>query len=100
MKKLHSTAAEALEIAKRMQVEACLLTHFSQRYTHVSIVDASFGAISESNFRDASSFPDATTNKHSFSWGIAVDGMLIPLTKQVTAMLHTLSLCVDKLLSK
>lgn len=100
VKKLHSTAAEALEIAKRMQVEACLLTHFSQRYTHVSIVDASFGAISESNSHDASSFPDATTKKHSFSWGIAVDGMLIPLTKQVTAMLHTLSLCVDKLLSK
>ena len=100
-KKLHSTTAEALEVARRMQAEACLLTHFSQRYTHVSIVDAACsGATPESNSSGPSSFPGATTNKHSFSWGVAVDGMMMPLTKQVTAMLHTLSLCVDELLSK
>ncbi|KAL3822664.1 hypothetical protein ACHAXA_001817 [Cyclostephanos tholiformis] len=59
IRKRHSTTAEALNVACNMNAEACILTHFSQRYRHISIVDASSGQ-----------------DSHPFSWGIAYDGMM------------------------
>jgi ribonuclease BN (tRNA processing enzyme) len=81
-KKRHSTATEALNIAEQIQARSCLLTHFSQRYMHVSISDVC---------------TNSTPNHHSFDWGIGVDGMVVPLTKHVTAILHQLSRCVDSI---
>jgi Metal-dependent hydrolases of the beta-lactamase superfamily III len=34
--KMHSTVSEALSVAKRMGVKACILTHFSQRYPRIA----------------------------------------------------------------
>lgn len=81
-KKRHSTATEALNIAEQIQARSCLLTHFSQRYMHVSISDVCI---------------NSTPNHNSFDWGIGVDGMVVPLTKHVTAILHQLSRCVDSI---
>jgi ribonuclease Z len=39
--KKHSTTSEALGIAERMQARACVLTHFSQRYQKVPILERS-----------------------------------------------------------
>ena len=78
VRKWHSTTAEALDVALHMNARACLLTHFSQRYRHISIEDASFG-------RD--SYP--------FSWGVAVDGMMVPLTGRALSGLSRLSQCID-----
>lgn len=41
--KRHSTAAEALEVGRRMQARSILLTHFSQRYQKVAHVDQRAG---------------------------------------------------------
>ncbi|KAF4771296.1 hypothetical protein N7455_007717 [Penicillium solitum] len=37
--KRHSTSSEAIEVGRRMQARAVLLTHFSQRYQKVAFVD-------------------------------------------------------------
>jgi ribonuclease Z len=37
--KRHSTSAEAIEVGRRMQARAILLTHFSQRYQKLTFVD-------------------------------------------------------------
>ncbi|KGO63074.1 hypothetical protein PEX2_042740 [Penicillium expansum] len=37
--KRHSTSSEAIEIGRRMQARAVLLTHFSQRYQKIAFVD-------------------------------------------------------------
>jgi ribonuclease Z len=42
--KKHSTTSEALSIAEGMQARACVLTHFSQRYQKVPILERSEGA--------------------------------------------------------
>ncbi|KAL3803351.1 hypothetical protein HJC23_009315 [Cyclotella cryptica] len=96
VKKRHSTAFEALYVAERIQVEACLLTHFSQRYSHVSIQDACSPVC---DLSDGSSSQGDAKNCHAFACGIAVDGMVLPLTKMATASLYQLSQCVDKLVS-
>jgi ribonuclease BN (tRNA processing enzyme) len=93
VKKRHSTTIEALDVAKRMQAEACLLTHFSQRYKHVSISDAC--AVSGKLEDSLNEMEDG----YSFHWGIGIDGMLVPLTKQAMSSLRQLSGCVDHLLS-
>ena len=77
-RKRHSTTAEALNIAQQIKAESCILTHFSQRYKHVSIKDAS-----------------SNQNSYSFSWGVALDGMMIPLSKRALSSLFRLSQCVD-----
>lgn len=41
--KRHSTAAEALEVGRRMQARSILLTHFSQRYQKIAHVDQRAG---------------------------------------------------------
>lgn len=41
--KRHSTAAEALEVARRMQARSVFLTHFSQRYQKIAHVDQRAG---------------------------------------------------------
>lgn len=41
--KRHSTAAEALEVGRRMQARSILLTHFSQRYQKIAYVDQRAG---------------------------------------------------------
>ena len=78
IKKRHSTTAEALDIAKRIHVESCILTHFSQRYKHISVKDVC-----------------STQESYPFSWGVALDGMMIPLTKRALSKLFRLSQCVD-----
>ncbi|KAG0153867.1 hypothetical protein PDIDSM_1246 [Penicillium digitatum] len=37
--KRHSTSSEAIEVGRRMQARAVLLTHFSQRYQKIAFVD-------------------------------------------------------------
>ena len=81
VRKRHCTTTEALDVAHHMNAEACILTHFSQRYRHISIEDASSG-------RD--SYP--------FSWGVAFDGMMVPLTEWALSGLSRLSWCIDSLL--
>lgn len=41
--KRHSTAAEALEVGRRMGARAIFLTHFSQRYQKIAFVDQNAG---------------------------------------------------------
>ncbi|KAL7538376.1 hypothetical protein ACHAXR_008510 [Thalassiosira sp. AJA248-18] len=82
VRKRHSTTAEALNVAHHINVEACVLTHFSQRYKHVAIKDICDGQ-----------------NSRGFSWGIALDGMMVPLTKRALSGLFRLSQCVDAILT-
>jgi ribonuclease Z len=84
IRKRHSTVKEALNVATNIGAEACLLTHFSQRYTHVSVDDVS---------------GDGSGNSYKRSWGIACDGMLIPLTKRGMDSLLPLTKCIDAILS-
>lgn len=81
-KKRHSTTEEALDVAQRTNSEACILTHFSQRYRHVSIKDIR-----------------SSQDSYPFSWGIAMDGMRIPLTKRALSGLFRLTQCIDTLMS-
>ena len=82
VKKRHSTTAEALDVARRIDAESCILTHFSQRYKHVSINDVC-----------------STQDSYPFSWGVALDGMMIPLTKRALSGLFRLSQCVDAVMT-
>ena len=97
LKKRHSTVYEALNIAEQMQVEACVLTHFSQRYTHVSVSDVKH---IPGDARDVGSSEEEATDTHLFPWTIGIDGMAIPLNREATSMLHHLSIFVDELLLK
>ena len=81
LRKKHSTVREALDVATCMKAEACMLTHFSQRYSHVSANDVSR--------------PADTNNSYPGNWGIACDGMMIPLTKRGIASLLPLTRCID-----
>lgn len=80
LRKKHSTVREALDVATSMKAEACILTHFSQRYPHVSADDVS---------------PADAKNSYPGNWGIACDGMMIPLTKRGLASLLSLTRCID-----
>ncbi|KAL7438020.1 hypothetical protein ACHAXM_005942 [Skeletonema potamos] len=84
LRKRHSTVREALDVATSIRAEGCLLTHFSQRYSHVSANDVRSG--------DGS-------NSYPGSWGVANDGMLIPLTKRGMAALIPLTKCIDAIFS-
>jgi ribonuclease BN (tRNA processing enzyme) len=84
LRKRHSTVREALDVATSIKAEACLLTHFSQRYSHVSADDVCSGDGNDS-------YPE--------SWGVASDGMLIPLTKRGMASLIPLTKCIDAIFS-
>ena len=84
LRKKHSTVREALDIAKNMKAEACILTHFSQRYYHVSADD-----VCSNN----------SAQLYAGNWGIACDGMLIPLTKRGMNSLLPLTKCVDTILT-
>ena len=79
-KKKHSTTIEALDIARRIDAKACLLTHFSQRYQHVNYADVS---------RDTS---------YAFPWGLAVDGLMLPLNDRSLSCLGDLSKCIDRII--
>jgi len=79
-KKKHSTTIEALDIARRIDAKACLLTHFSQRYQHVNYADVS---------RDTS---------YAFPWGLAVDGLMLPLNDRSLSCLRDLSKCIDRII--
>jgi ribonuclease Z len=52
MAKRHSTSAEAIEVGRRMQARAVLLTHFSQRYQKIAFSEKNNGETP--NPRDAS----------------------------------------------
>ena len=80
-KKRHSTTHEALDIAQQINSEVCILTHFSQRYKHISLKDICDGK---------NSFP--------FSWGIALDGIMVPLTKRALSSIFILSQCIDDIM--
>jgi ribonuclease BN (tRNA processing enzyme) len=119
-KKKHSTTAEALgkahkrnpflhdilqlktvytfsDIAERIEAEACLLTHFSQRYSHVSLQDAfNIGAEFNDNINSTVS---KGKNCRSFSWGVGVDGLLIPLKTCAISLLYQLCQCIDRLVA-
>lgn len=74
VQKKHSIVLEALAVAKRMKAQACLLTHFSQRY--------------------AKSPPGAGTADAAF----AVDGLMIPLTLAAVKKLPALSRLIQQAL--
>mmetsp|Transcript_628 Transcript_628/g.1233 ORF Transcript_628/g.1233 Transcript_628/m.1233 type:complete len:166 (-) Transcript_628:77-574(-) len=83
VRKRHSTTAEALSVAQRINAEACILTHFSQRYKHISVTDIC-----------------SSQNSYPFSWGIALDGLMLPLTKRaLSESLFRLSQCIDALMT-
>jgi len=82
-RKRHSTTTEALDIANHMNVQCCILTHFSQRYKHISVQDV---------------VKDIDSSSYPFCWGVAIDGLMIPLTKHALLNVNTLSKCVDKLI--
>ena len=67
-KKRHSTVLEALGVAKDMRAEACLMTHFSQRYPKTPPGNGVVQGV-----------------------GFAMDGMCIPLTPEALALLPELS---------
>jgi len=106
MKKRHSTSAEALDIARQVNAKACLLSHFSQRYRHVSIHDAIASPLSSSSVDHHNESADpmrssaviVAKNTYPFHWGIALDGMIIPLTHSGLSKLFDLSRCVDALM--
>ncbi|KAL3770891.1 hypothetical protein ACHAWU_003200 [Discostella pseudostelligera] len=79
VRKRHSTTVEALDVAQSMNAKSCILTHFSQRYKHVSSTDAC----------------STSPAPYTLSWGIALDGMLIPLKKHALSNLFQLRQCVD-----
>ena len=83
VRKRHSTTAEALNVAHNANAEACILTHFSQRYRHMSIENVSSGQ-----------------DSHPFSWGIAFDGMMVPFTERALSGLTRLSQCIDSLIQQ
>lgn len=85
LRKKHSTVREALDVATSIKAESCMLTHFSQRYSHVSASD-----VSPVDTREIISYPG--------NWGIACDGMMIPLTKRGMASLLPLTKCIDAIL--
>lgn len=39
---MHSTFSEAIEMGKQMNAEFTLLTHFSQRYSKIPLIDHNF----------------------------------------------------------
>lgn len=106
IRKRHSTTAEALDVARQINAKACLLSHFSQRYRHVSIHDAIASPLSSSSVDHHNESADpmsssaviVTKNMHPFHWGIALDGMMIPLTHSGLSTLFHLSQCVDALM--
>lgn len=57
--KRHSTDAEALEIGRRMQARSILLTHFSQRYQKIAIVDQGAGTAHHDNIVSSRQSQDA-----------------------------------------
>ena len=79
-KKNHSTTIEALDIARRVDAEACLLTHFSQRYQHVNYTDVS------------------GDTSYAFPWGLAMDGLMLPLNDRSLSSLGDLSKCIDRII--
>ena len=72
LKKRHSTRAEAVSVARRVGAQACLLTHFSQRYP-----------------KQPPSYP--VENDHTPVVGFAFDGLLLPLTTEALQSLPKLS---------
>jgi len=79
VRKRHSTTAEALDVASRMNAKACLITHFSQQYKHIYYDDVSSGQV--------------------FPWlGVAFDGIMVPLTEQALMSLSSLTHCIDFLI--
>jgi ribonuclease Z len=79
VRKRHSTTAEALNVASGMNTKACIITHFSQRYKHISYDDISSG--------------------QDVPWlGVAFDGMIVPLTEQALMSLSGLTKCIDFLI--
>lgn len=61
--KKHSTTAEALEVARRMEARTVLLTHFSQRYQKAALVDQRAGT-SKQDLDLSSSAPPAQLDQH------------------------------------
>ena len=101
LRKRHSTTSEALDIASQIKAKGCLLTHFSQRYQHVSIGDSMNKLdddLNNASKHSTGSIP-SMSNPRPFSWGIALDGMMIPLTNRCISSLFQLSQCVDALIS-
>ena len=74
-KKRHSTVMEALGVAHRVSAEACLMTHFSQRYPH---------------HPPGCGMPEV---------GFAQDGMCLPLTREALVLLPELSTVTNMILS-
>lgn len=76
LQKRHSTVLEALDVAKRMNAKASLLSHFSQRY------------------------PKSPPGHDHETAAFAVDGMWFPLTNAAVDQLPALSRLVQQALSE
>ena len=75
-KKRHSTVLEALGVAHRVSAQACLMTHFSQRY------------------------PQHPPGCGMLEVGFAQDGMCLPLTRDALSLLPELSTVTNMILSR
>jgi len=77
LKKRHCTTFEALEIAHQMKAAACLLTHFSQRYSYSSNIMIEKEPRLSSSVNENSDYVN-----HPLSFCSAVDGLYFPLVDQ------------------
>ena len=92
LKKRHTTVEEALMIANEISADACILTHFSQRYPNGVIVD-SLGLQSQS--KDVHHREVIGRNCRYIC--SAVDGFLFPLSQHSFEALPILNECLTKL---
>ncbi|KAB8070804.1 hypothetical protein BDV29DRAFT_180239 [Aspergillus leporis] len=61
--KKHSTTSEALEVGRRMEARAILLTHFSQRYQKIALVEKNQAAIKRKEVVVQPEHPDIPDNE-------------------------------------
>jgi ribonuclease BN (tRNA processing enzyme) len=86
VEKRHSTISEAFHVAQQMSAKACLLTHFSQRYSKSSYT------MQETTLVDAS--------ESKLTPAFAVDGFLVPLTDDAMMQLPAASYLLQRVLQE
>jgi len=88
-KKRHSTVSEAIQVGRRMQAAACMLSHFSGRYARMLPSFATKGSADTCN----------TIGTSNGIVGCAMDGLIVPLTKDSLCVLNLLDFCIANIFS-
>jgi ribonuclease BN (tRNA processing enzyme) len=86
IEKRHSTISEAIHVAQQVSAKACLLTHFSQRYSKSSCIMQETIALEES--------------KTNLRAAFAIDGFLVPLTDDAMTQLPAASYLLQLVLQE